>query len=522
MKIIQTLWSQNKGILEHCYGWHSAQFHIMSWALSCLKLKEHYDNLHLFTDSQGKKILVEYLNLPYKEVHVCYDDINYAESLWAIPKILTYAQQNEPFIHVDGDVFTWRKFSKEQEGAVLVVQNKEKGTDYYKGMMEAIKKELHYMPVSLKNELNKASASAYNAGVMGGNDIAFFKAYTQEALQLIDQNYKTGEGNQPSINFNILFEQVLFYALAEKEEKKVICLFKKVFEDNGYSGKDFADFTAVPYIKTYLHLIGPHKRNKHTCELMSMTLFKEYPNYFLKVMALFKYEHIHFDTKIATLFPHIAALSETYGVKKAEQRSVYERTQQLITLKTGAPNRLTDEDIMHFVKNTRCMMTVHLYEYETYLSEYMRSWGMIPAEQLYDIELRAVQNTGFFFMERMQQVQFAIEKNSFIKITETTHEWVTDINVLVKKMTEHAAKDVCIACTPRLFFNGFSEMILDNLSYNILEILDQPMSVSQLLSELEVCFSVEEIKNNYDTFYKLILLKLKHLYYNRCIFLHAA
>jgi hypothetical protein len=118
----------------------------MAWALSCLRLKEHYPNLHLYTDNRGYEILVEYLNLPYSDVHACYDSIDhYSETLWTLPKIMTYAAQKGPFIHVDGDVFIWEKLRFELENAQLVAQNFEAGTDYYKKMMDSIRKHLHYI-----------------------------------------------------------------------------------------------------------------------------------------------------------------------------------------------------------------------------------------------------------------------------------------------------------------------------------------------------------------------------------------
>ena len=50
-------------------------------------------------------MLVDRLKLPYKEVHVVYDDLAVLPHHWAIAKIKTYTLQEEPFIHVDGDIY---------------------------------------------------------------------------------------------------------------------------------------------------------------------------------------------------------------------------------------------------------------------------------------------------------------------------------------------------------------------------------------------------------------------------------
>lgn len=37
----------------------------MSWALSCLQLKQSYDKVELVTDSEGAELLINKLHLPY-------------------------------------------------------------------------------------------------------------------------------------------------------------------------------------------------------------------------------------------------------------------------------------------------------------------------------------------------------------------------------------------------------------------------------------------------------------------------
>lgn len=109
MKIIQSLWSKPSLITG---GWSEKTFYYMSWALSCLKLKEFYNSVELFTDKKGKEFLIDRLQLPYDKVNIVLDDLNEFNSrLWALGKIYTYSIQHEPFIHVDGDVYIYGKSS---------------------------------------------------------------------------------------------------------------------------------------------------------------------------------------------------------------------------------------------------------------------------------------------------------------------------------------------------------------------------------------------------------------------------
>lgn len=57
MRIIQTFWTAGRNPLEHSFGWLCPEYNLMAWALSCLSIKEHYDEVALYTDEQGKQEL---------------------------------------------------------------------------------------------------------------------------------------------------------------------------------------------------------------------------------------------------------------------------------------------------------------------------------------------------------------------------------------------------------------------------------------------------------------------------------
>ena len=65
MRIVQTFWSGGGNPLIKSFGWPHAEYNLMSWALSCCSLREHYDEVALYTDKQGYEVLIEKLNLPY-------------------------------------------------------------------------------------------------------------------------------------------------------------------------------------------------------------------------------------------------------------------------------------------------------------------------------------------------------------------------------------------------------------------------------------------------------------------------
>lgn len=75
-----------KDLLKDGFGWIDSEHHLTAWALSCIKLREFYDDVVLYTDSQGKKILGDCLHLPYTEIKVVYDNLKCRQAHWAYPK----------------------------------------------------------------------------------------------------------------------------------------------------------------------------------------------------------------------------------------------------------------------------------------------------------------------------------------------------------------------------------------------------------------------------------------------------
>lgn len=295
MKVVQTFWSGRKDPLVDSFGWANPQYHLMSWALSCLSLKENYGEVVMYTDSVGYKIFSEILNLPYTNFVIQYDNLACSDIHWAYPKLLTYSLQDKPFIHVDGDVYLPKRLNPEIESEALIAQNREIGTGYYKGMMNAIKSNGLIVPDFLEDELQKDSISSYNAGVLGGNDIEFIQSYCRAAFDLIETNHlNDNSNNNINVNHNILFEQVLFCALAEKSKKNVSTVLKQDVRDNGYSYEDFCDFYSYDKY-TLMHLIGGHKRNPKTCKLLAKTLLKKYPDYYHRIIELFPQKNIRFS-----------------------------------------------------------------------------------------------------------------------------------------------------------------------------------------------------------------------------------
>ncbi|MFN8844096.1 MAG: DUF6734 family protein, partial [Chryseotalea sp.] len=222
MKIVQSFWScKETNLLKFSAGWYSPEYHLMSWTLSCLQLKQFYPEVTLHADSVSARMLIDTLKLPYDNV-IC--DLNcldkYHPKLWALPKVHTYSKQKSPFLHIDGDVFIWNEFDEDLLRSKLIAQNEESATIYYENILRSLEEVLSYFPTEIVNERKLANpVHAFNAGILGGNDIEFFEEYATKAFQFVDNNVLNLSKVNVS-NFNIFFEQYLFYCLVRSKNKR--------------------------------------------------------------------------------------------------------------------------------------------------------------------------------------------------------------------------------------------------------------------------------------------------------------
>lgn len=290
MKIVQSFWSlptqkktnfnehdRNKG------GWLDKKFNFMSWSLSCLQFVKFYDKVELITDRDGYELLINKLKLPYTSIKVELDNINhYHPDLWALGKIYAYGIQDEPFIHADGDVFIFDKFTDNFVKNSLIAQNKEYGLTYYSEIFNSIKENFEYIPEILNQSINQNNGEiiASNAGIIGGNNYTFFKEFKDLAFKFIDENVSKLETIKIGM-FNIIFEQFLFNALANSKEIPV-----NYFFDNPHQFDGIAEFFGTPHRVKYVHTLAYYKQIDYISDILEKTLLINYPEQYFRIINL--------------------------------------------------------------------------------------------------------------------------------------------------------------------------------------------------------------------------------------------
>lgn len=289
MKIVHSYWSKpflfrsKEAGGKNTGGWCDKTFFYMSCALSCLSFKSAYSEIELYTDISGKKLLIDKLGLPYSKVILALEDIkHYPPELWALGKIYTYSLQKEPFIHVDNDVFVWKRFPERVEKAQLLAQHKEANYPFNVQVISDVLQKANYLPPEILHSKNRTDQA--NAGIIGGCDVDFFTRYALGAMKFVDENLEALDKFRFKGFFNTIFEQYYYVCLAESMGLPIEYAFESV--DARFS--EVGRFEQLPHRSYYIHALAFYKTLFNTGEYISYHLWYRFPEYYFKIIDYIK------------------------------------------------------------------------------------------------------------------------------------------------------------------------------------------------------------------------------------------
>lgn len=526
--------------MEFKAGWIRPEFNLMSLALSCLQVKKFYPQVTLYSDDVAAKMLIDTLKLPYDNLICELDVLNkYHPQLWALPKIYTYGKQETPFLHVDGDVFIWKEFDEILLQGQLIAQNEEAATDYYEAIIQSLEKELSYFPPEIISErASKESLHAFNAGIMGGRDVDFFKTFSEKAFQFIERN-KNDFSRINVSSFNIFFEQYLFYCLAKNAGKQVSVLINEVIFDNRY--KDLGNFIDVPHIKKYLHLIGNYKRNRQTCEQLANRLRQDYPEHYYRIIALFKsnkvpllrdYYWFEADFSEQNLLDKHNLLQETFFNKKLAlndetaisnpvlNESVYFRG---LLLKPLIDSARTNELIGNFPKNADLFLE-DINQFENALLGIVKmKFSVISKNYLLARDTGRAKFSEYIFGNPQTTYERSIVADRLTERIKSQFDWTPldeldgSLQITIDKLGDQEPSIVYTLVTPEYDQIGYSLDSIDELDCLLLETLCEPKTIRELFKQIEYAFDPEDLANSKSEFEKLIFGRIKKGFQNKSI-----
>lgn len=540
MKFLQTFWTgpssaDKSNLIGMKGGWLSCEYHWMSWALSCLQAKNLFGEINLVTDKKGKEILVDLLQLPYSQVTTQLEQVldDYPSSVWALAKLYTYSMQTGAFLHLDGDVFLWKKPGDEWLSSVLVAQNLDKNLGLYRDTLNEINNQFTYIPSALRKEnYEHRDIYASNAGLLGGNHPDFFKTYCRLAFDFIDKN-KDDLNKLNTGNLNFIFEQYLFCQLAA-EANIPVNYYKGMVDSPVF--KDYIRFEAFPH-EAMAHPVGGFKKYQHVCDHVAKKLRKDYPDYYYRIIELV----CHSGVKMQSAIYHSPGLklnwlSPASGqfTARSERQPAFERTQaaidylnarQLVPLPISLTTDAEPDDMLRQLASLlpeghkrACLLDIYTLESEK--NRLLENTYLKPANicTLYanDVsDYKQIQETFALPESELLKTNLLIAENHIL--LHLNWDWRYEVKEEIPKMAEknfNEEKSVYpVLLLPHVLLGNVREYYLDELDMLVFETIGNTSNIEETLSAMEQYFACEEIEENYNPFKNLIFDTIKRLLY---------
>lgn len=275
-KLVYSHWS--KPAEETHVGFNSEAMFIASLYLSVRQNGKWIKNTELVTDRAGEELIINKYGVPFKSVSVTLDEINHIDKRhWAIGKIEACRKQTEPFIHVDNDVFWFKRIPEYILNAQACFQNIEKDSvtfKFYEGMARNARRNFK----KAKPFVDYSKISAVNCGIIGFNDLSFIEEWADYAYEYID-HFDTTIMDLSAFKLpSLMFEQFhLYYFL----------------EHYGFDVKFVAGDNHTQWITPeraeelgYTHLISASKRNHAVEKRLLDRLKHDYYDFYKKLKSL--------------------------------------------------------------------------------------------------------------------------------------------------------------------------------------------------------------------------------------------
>jgi len=288
MRAVWSLWTLPYRT-QSGFSWEHERFHCLSWILSVNLARQHFETTALHTDDAGAALLLDGLGLAFDHVDTSLNELNDADPDWWMQgKLHTYAQQHEPFVHLDSDVYLFKPLPPRILQAAVLAQNPE-SVDSSSHWYDVPACELAirtrgdgYIPPEWTwYRTFVATQEAACCGIFGGHQLDFIRDYASTVLRLLrNPGNRHAFDRMPSKRHqNPFFEQYLLAACAGYHKVKIEYLFPS-FSD-AYSTAANIGFT---------HLMADAKRNANVSARLDQRVARDYPKAYERCEALFKNE----------------------------------------------------------------------------------------------------------------------------------------------------------------------------------------------------------------------------------------
>lgn len=297
MKAVWSFWSRP---FEQALGstWGSLSGFLHSWVLSCGLGRTHYPDTELHTDSEGARLLVDRLQIPFERVYLTLDALkSHDPRWWALGKLYAYREQTSHFMHIDHDVFLWNRLPADVEGAAVAAQSPERfvpgdSTSWYP-VLEVEDCFTRAGTGCIPDEwrwyrAQSPSQEAACCGILGGTRADFLRYYADLGIRMVeDEKNKGAWGRFRDLSLcNVLIEQYLLRACVDYHRAHPASAFADVAISYLFSSPEAPYSNAEAEGVGYTHLIGGAKRSAVVLEDLRRRVMCDYPDAYDRCMRL--------------------------------------------------------------------------------------------------------------------------------------------------------------------------------------------------------------------------------------------
>lgn len=283
MRAVWSFWSRPyyAGYSRWYTDWH----HWLGWGLSLHTVSQFYPDTSLVTDDAGARILIDRLQLPFVHVSTLLNKIrNDDADWWSLGKLEAYRHQDEPFAHVDADLFLWKRLAREVELADVFAQNPEPitlGASLY--TPEELESVIGagWLPSEWSWYRRQPKLESQCCGVLGGNRLDFIKHYANTALRIIrnPRNRSAMKRLREKSRHMLLIEQFVLTACVEYHRTQR-SRFGEIEMRHVFATVDEALNPQASIRAGFTHLAGPAKRNPRVARHLEHRVRKEIPEFY--------------------------------------------------------------------------------------------------------------------------------------------------------------------------------------------------------------------------------------------------
>lgn len=289
MRAVWSFWSAPFNA-HRARSWASERHHLLSWVLSLETARVHFRESALYTDDEGGELLVEGIGLHFDKVSTELNALRESDpDWWMLGKLYTYRAQQQPFVHIDSDVFLWKSLPAELMGAPVLAQNPElvsvNGPYRVEVYDAAVRSAGGWLPKEWSWYRSIRGSSAASCGIVGGNHMDFLSYYADQAIRFIEH-----PANQPVWARlprgadNILFEQYFLSACVQYYRHHPAAGFDGVSIRYLFESMGAAFNSENARRRGYTHLLAGAKGNQRLAERLETRVKRDFPESYERVL----------------------------------------------------------------------------------------------------------------------------------------------------------------------------------------------------------------------------------------------